>query len=444
MILFYHFGSLWIRGGLHPALLLQYDAKSPETLNQMTCGINAVDRDVFPFIFFFWHQPNIIPRNLPPKGATMKIVCIAASFVPSNTANSIQVVKAAHALAELGHTVTLLVPGREETEWAILQRHYGLRTPFTIKWIPENLAFRRYDYAFKAIRTARRMKPDLIYTWMLQAGLLSLWNHLPTILELHDRVTGRLGPWLFQRFCKAKTDKRILVNTAALRRALLSEYELAGSGVEILVAPNGVELERYEALPSPSEARKALGLKSGFTAGYTGHFYSGRGMGLMFDLAKDLPEINFLWVGGESADVTLWENRIRTEAVNNITLTGFVDNAVLPKYQAAAEVLLMPYGTIIEGSGGGNSAEIASPMKMFEYMAARRPILSSDLPVIKEVLDEEMAVFCPPDDLAAWKNALINLQDDADRREHLGQAAISAVRDYTWRARAEKAVKDFI
>ena len=252
----------------------------------------------------------------------MKIVCIAASFVPSNTANSIQVVKAAHALAQLGHAVTLLVPGREETAWANLQQHYGLQTPFTIEWIPENLAFRRYDFAFKAVRAAQKMKADLVYTWMLQAGVLSLWNHLPTILELHDRVTGRLGPWLFRRFYKAKTDKRILANTEALRRTLLSEFELSASDVEIFVAPNGVELARYESLPSPGEARTALGLKSGFTAGYTGHFYSGRGMGLMFELAKALPDINFLWVGGEPADVTLWENRIRTEAVNNITQIG--------------------------------------------------------------------------------------------------------------------------
>lgn len=83
-------------------------------------------------------------------------------------------------------------------------------------------------------------------------------------------------------------------------------------------------------------------------------------------------------------------------------------------------------------------------MKMFEYMAAGRVILSSDLSVIYEVLDEDMAVFCPPEDLSAWKNALSTLQGDPARRERLGQAARSAVKGYTWRARAEKALHDFI
>jgi glycosyltransferase involved in cell wall biosynthesis len=134
---------------------------------------------------------------------------------------------------------------------------------------------------------------------------------------------------------------------------------------------------------------------------------------------------------------------LRLQAVENITLTGFVSNAVLPKYQAAADVLLMPYGTTIAGSGGGDSVDIASPMKMFEYMAAGRAILSSDLPVIHEVLNEETAVFCPPDDVGAWRESLLALQTNPAWRKKLGDAARLGVKDYTWRARAEKAIKNF-
>ena len=79
--------------------------------------------------------------------------------------------------------------------------------------------------------------------------------------------------------------------------------------------------------------------------------------------------------------------------LENVTFTGFIPNARLPLYQAAADILLMPYGRAIAGSSGGNSAEICSPMKLFDYMGAGRAILSSDLPVIHEVLDENSAVF---------------------------------------------------
>jgi glycosyltransferase involved in cell wall biosynthesis len=83
----------------------------------------------------------------------------------------------------------------------------------------------------------------------------------------------------------------------------------------------------------------------------------------MLGLAKTMPEVQFLWVGGDPADVTRWQNQLKEENVDNVILTGFVDNARLPQYQAAADVLLMPYGTTISGSGGGNTADIASPMK---------------------------------------------------------------------------------
>jgi glycosyltransferase involved in cell wall biosynthesis len=370
----------------------------------------------------------------------MRIVCIAASFVPSNAANSIQVLKAAHALAELGHAVTLLVPGDEASPWEALRDHYGLSTPFEVLWLPENLTFRRYDYAFKAVRRAVQMKPDLVYTWVLQAAVLSLGRGLPTLLELHDRVTGRLGPWLFKRFWRSQTPQRVLTNTEALRQVLLENFNLSAKADQILVGPNGVELDRYADLPTAAEARRNLGLPEGFTAGYTGHFYAGRGMDLMLALAKGLPEVKFLWVGGQPEDVRRWQERLQAEGVENITLTGFVDNAVLPRYQAAADVLLMPYATQIAGSGGGNSAQIASPMKMFEYMAAGRAIITSDLPVIHEVLNESKAVFCPPEDPAAWQEALKSLMADPAKREALGAAAKEAVQAYTWTARAEHAL----
>jgi len=374
----------------------------------------------------------------------LKIFCIAASFVPSNTANSMQVVKATQAMTALGHDVTLLVPGSQEAPWDALEVHYGLHIPISIHWIPENLAFKRYDYAFKAIRFARQHEPDLVYTWVLQAAVLALWQGLPVVLELHDRVTGRFGPWLFRRFCSARTKKCLLTNTDALRHALISDFNLRPSSIDIKTAPNGVDLERYQGLPSPETARQKLGLPEGFTAGYTGHFYQGRGIELMMGLARQMPEVQFLWVGGEPSDVTLWKKRLQLQNIENVTMPGFVQNATLPLYQAASDVLMMPYSTAIAGSGGGDSADVASPMKMFEYLAAGRAILSSDLPVVHEVLDETTAVFCKPDDPVAWKEALSDLRSDPSKREKLGNAARLASKAYTWRKRADRALSDFV
>jgi glycosyltransferase involved in cell wall biosynthesis len=109
-----------------------------------------------------------------------------------------------------------------------------------------------------------------------------------------------------------------------------------------------------------------------------------------------------------------------------------VPNEKIPLYQAAADVLLMPYQNSVATSSGGNTAAICSPMKMFEYMAAGRAILTSDLPVLHEVLDETTAVFCPPEDLPAWTTALEGLLKGEKWRQALGQCAREAVGQYSW------------
>ena len=235
----------------------------------------------------------------------------------------------------------------------------------------------------------------------------------------------------------------MLVTTRALRTALERSTSRLFPDDAVLIAPNGVDFERYAGLLHPAAARQALGLPDCVTAGFTGHFYEGRGMDLLFALARDLPEVNFLWVGGTVSAVEQWRSRLEAAGTTNIVLTGFVDNSVLPRYQAAADVLLMPYGSSVSSSSGQDIADVINPMKMFEYMAAERPILTADLPSIREVLDESSAVFCPPSNIPAWRSALQELLLDEPRRTALARNARRKVEQYSWLARAERAVAGF-
>ena len=168
----------------------------------------------------------------------------------------------------------------------------------------------------------------------------------------------------------------------------------------------------------------------------TGHLYAGRGADLFLALAKEIPGAHFVWVGGKPEDVEAWKQRAQSD---NVTFTGFIPNQDLPLYQSAADVLLMPYSRSIMGSSGtADSASVASPMKMFEYMAAGRAIVTSDLPVIREVLSEKSAVFCEPDDLEDWRLKIEGLLGDESRRIALGKQALQDVDVYTWLARAKK------
>ncbi len=381
----------------------------------------------------------------------MKIACIAASQVPSSTANSIQVMKACQALAQLGHSVHLLLPeihthrpeDPAERSWDDLAQRYGLSTCFELQWIPSDPRWKRYDLAWKAIGQAHGLRANLVYTWTAQAGLLALASGLPAVLEMHDRPTGKIGPLLFQLFLRWPGEKRVLSITRALERCLERDYHYHFPPGQAVVASNGADLERFANLPDPAGARRELGLPEGPAAVYTGHFYAGRGMDVLLGLALRYPAVTFLWVGGRPEDANRWKLRLEQARLKNVIMTGFVDNRRLPLYQAAGDILLMPYEQSIAGSSGGNSVEICSPMKMFEYMASGRAILTSDLPVIREVLNEKNAMFCPPADAQAWQETFGKLLAQPALRDLLGaQARLDAAR-YTWKARAERALEGF-
>lgn len=378
----------------------------------------------------------------------MRIACVSTSTVPSSTANSIQVMKVCRALSETGAEVRLWVPGKHGSDWLELARQYGLgdeRSPaFDVRWVASLPQARRYDFTMNAFQRLSAWKADLVYTWLPQEALLALWRGLPTVLEVHDMPTGKAGPWFFRQVARHRRPRRILVITEALRMRLEAQFTLPLQPPLVQIAPNGADLEQYAALPTPGEARRQLGLEEGFTAVYTGHFYAGRGMDLLKGLAHALPQVRFVWVGGREPDVREWQARLEAEGLRNVRLTGFVDNRELPRYQAAADALLMPYEYSIAGSSGGNSADICSPMKMFDYLATGRAIVSSDLPVLHEVLHPGNTLFCQPDSLPAWAAALERLASDPGLRSRLGsQARIDAQR-FTWRERARRALEGLL
>ncbi len=378
----------------------------------------------------------------------MNIVAIAGSTIPSDTANSIQVMKACSAIAQLGHTITLIVPENPQSkienrksEIVGLKSHYGLQTDFPIEWLSS--PSRRW-FTWQSVRRARVLKPDLIYTWFPQSAVFALVSGLPVIFEIHIQPAGLLGPTWHRALAKLPGRRRLVLITRALVNMLERDYKMRLKPDEVVIAPNGVDLERFAHLPDPVVARRQVGLRAALTVMCTGHLYAGRGVDLFLSLAQSIPHAHFVWVGGRPEDIAIWNQRAESQDISNITFTGFIPNGDLPHYQAAADILLMPYSHSIMGSSGtADSASVASPMKMFEYMAAGRAIVTSDLPVIREVLNEKNAVFCKPDEVGDWRLEIEKLLDNEERRAKLGNQARLDVEGYTWLARAQRILNGF-
>ena len=380
----------------------------------------------------------------------MRIAAITNSRIPSLTANSIQAMKVCQALVQLGHNVHIFAPRETDVPSPdLLREHYGLRISPDLELLPSIRRLKRFDFILHAQSAARKFRADMIYTWLPQAAVMALWRGYPVVLEIHAGVTGHLGPWWLRQFWKARGRKRMTVTTQALRKAMQRSTGFIipdGGGFEkeaLIVAPNGVDLERYENLPDPSSARRQLNLKDGLTLGFTGHIYPGRGADLLFDLTKQMPQVNFLWVGGTPELVSYWQSRLSDIQLTNVMMTGFIEHSRIPLYQAAADVLLMPYGRSISASSGQDIAEVINPMKMFEYMASGRAIASADLPVIREVLNEKNAVFCEAGNINEWKSVIESLLTDEKRRAALGAQARKDAERYTWTERARRILEGF-
>ena len=376
----------------------------------------------------------------------MKIAAISASRIPSKTANSMQVMKVCQAFVKTGHEVTLYVPKQavKQTDQTEYLRLYGLDVEFPVEWLASLSILRRYDFSVYAAWQAWQAGVDLVVTWAVQAALAAEVLGIPTILEMHGPPEGKIGPSFFRRFVARPGKKRLAFITRELQKIVEQSYPDFNFAPISIVAPNGVDLERYSQLSEPTLARKELGLKENTTVVYSGHLYPGRGMGLLVELAKKFSEIQFLWVGGREEDVSQWRGRLVDESLTNVELSGFVPNHQLPDYQAAADILLMPYEKIITGSSGGNSASYASPMKMFEYMACRRPIIASDLPIIREVLNPNNSILCPPEDVDSWTEALKKLIANDELKYALSSQALQDIQSYSWVQRAQKLVKGFM
>src|SRR5687767_6177371 len=180
----------------------------------------------------------------------MRIAVITNSRIPSLTANSIQAMKVTQALIQLDHDVRLFAPMESErVSKGTLLSHYGLRLVPDLELLPSVKGLKRLDFVLHARRAAKEFQADLIYTWLPQSAVLALWSGQPVVLEMHADVAGRMGAWWLRRFWNARGRKLMTVTTQALRTVLERSTGVTFPDGEVLVAPNGVEMEKYTDLP---------------------------------------------------------------------------------------------------------------------------------------------------------------------------------------------------
>lgn len=381
--------------------------------------------------------------------AASELVLVANTRMPSQRAQGLQVAQMAAAFQREGTRATLmhakrksrieLPPGQDAWRWygvmqddvprldAIPCVDWIDRVPRVLQYVPARLQEQSF-----AKNAALRVLADHYGARVLSreietAHALCRKKRARVYLEIHRVPGGRLRRK--QLHACAKSVAGIVAISGGVKEDLT---KLGIDASAILVAHDGFDPRRFERLPDRASARTALELpKSVPLVVYTGGLLEWKGVDLLVDVARTLPDAYFVIAGGMDADVQ--RLRQRAGGLANVRIEGFQAPERVPLYLAAGDI-----GVVPNRSKPAISARYTSPLKVFEAMAARLPLVASDLPSLREILTHDRdAWLVAPDDAQALKQGIEKLLGDAKLRQKLGEALGARAQEHTWQARAK-------
>jgi len=368
----------------------------------------------------------------------MKIVYISSSTIPSRAANSIHVMKMCQAFANNGYDVVLLAPDKQvDIELGVedVFDYYGVERKFTVEKITwPSIRGKGYIYGCFAACRAVKQNPDIVFCRNLIGGYFAALSGKQVIFESHSPVmdSGKISEWFFKKLIKRKEFRKLVVITHSLMTYYEEKYPSLKGFIQ--VAPDGADPvnENINPVALPNSGTR-------LQVGYVGHLYQGRGVDILVDMAKKCLWADIHFVGGTQEDINLWKKK--SDNLSNCFFHGYMSPRESEKFRISFDVLVSPYqkSVSVAGSGSVDTANWMSPLKVFEYMAAKKPIICSDLPVLGEILTHNYnALMCAPDNVDEWVQALDKLRlDDALAKQLANQAHQDFIVNYTWQARAE-------
>lgn len=327
----------------------------------------------------------------------------------------------------MGHQVTILRPrlrkGEEPTPVPVVEIPI-IDLPLLRPLIVYALLF------LSGLLASIRGRPDVVYAREMFAPtpvLLARLFGCPVLVEVNGdsywhrselRGEPRWRLALFRRIQRFNFEMcdRVIAVTEGLRQALLARFPSL-SAEKVVVIENGTNTEHLRPL-DPVACRRRLGLSEGARyVGFAGTFFRYQGVQTLIEAAplilEGCPEARFLVVGdGEMREE--WEALVRRLGLEAaFDFPGQVPYEAIPYYLGAMDLCVAPF-TADRGEG--------SPLKLFDYMASGRPVVVSEIPAVKPLIERSGALVpVPPDDPQALAQAVLRLLAQNSERRRLGE-----------------------
>ena len=368
----------------------------------------------------------------------MKLTYLSHAEIPSRKAHSVHIMKMCSAFSAENIEVDLIVANNNNNKSQASENpyeFYSVEPDFSIqnvKWF-SSLPGKYYLFGLMSALKSVRLKPNLVYGRFLFGvwGALILGKNV--VFEAHSDLFNRdtLHHRMSSHLVTSKRCKGIVVISQALKKAWVDEFPDVEP--KIHVAHDGAD--------SRAKTSDFSFKTENTTVAYAGSMQRGKGMELIAELIPLCPDIKFVIAGGSDEEVRNWKQKIGQQP--NVDFKGFIPHSDVQRVLSDADILLAPFQEHV--NVGEEISRWMSPLKIFEYMAANRPVICSDLPVLREVLENgNNALLVPGDEPMKWKAAIEELINQPQKAEQLATNGFNEFVDkYTWRSRARK-VLEFI
>ncbi len=376
---------------------------------------------------------------------SLEIFYVLNARWPTIRAYGLQVAKTCEGFKQAGTPVHLVVPRRteyEQTKGADPLVWYGIRDRFRFTYLPSldvlhlgfggKIAFVVQQTLFGLLAACALMfKKGVIYSRdQFTLYLLSFFRR-SIFWEVH-RFPEDTGALMYRQLMARVSG--IVCISEGLRKKFL---EQGVSSAKLLVAPDGIDTAEFEISHSQLDAQQELGLDSSkHIVMYTGHLLEWKGVETLVAAAQLLDDrFQIVVVGGTDREVA----RLKSSGgAGKVHWVPFQPHARIPLWLRAADTVILP-----NKRDGGISEFYTSPLKMFEYMAAGKCIVASDLPSIREVLNESNAILVHPDDPRALAEGITRSAQEEEASRARAERARQDAERYTWIKRG-RAIINFI
>lgn len=370
----------------------------------------------------------------------MKLSYISGSLIPSDKANAVHVMKMCQALSKRKNMDVTLFGKRGKSKINAYE-YYGVRENFKLV----RSFFGKTPFVsgiFRVLTLIAKIGlipiPQTLYGRDALGLLILSLSGVSVFFEAHQIPVSNIQKSIWSRLFLRKNLKGIVVISRALKKDMQTSFpEYTG---KYLVAHDGADIISRGQKKIPAKNWPAR--KNATQIGYTGSLHKGKGVEIITKIAPLLPEMDFHIIGGNEKTITAWK---KFGIAPNIHFHGQLPHEKIPACLASMDIALAPYQKDIRIKTGADISKWISPLKLFEYMAARKAILCSDIPVLREIITQgRNGYLADPEDINAWVEAITQLAKSTALRNALGLEGESDIQNiYSWDKRAEK-ILEFI